>query len=94
MPGRITDEVRKLAIGQKIRTLRESQGLSLGQLAERTRMPEVLLSQIESDVIAPTVAALVNIAGVLGATVDSFFQDAPFTENVAVSYTHLTLPTN
>ncbi len=47
-------------------------------------MPEVLLSRIETEEIAPTVAALVNIASALGTTVDTFFQDRPFTDRVEV----------
>ncbi|MDP8254206.1 MAG: XRE family transcriptional regulator [Candidatus Alcyoniella australis] len=84
MPEKIKEEVRRLAIGRKIRTLRTKQGLSIEQVSERTSMPVVLLSQMESDVIAPTVAALVNIAKALGTTVDTFFQDAPFTDAIEV----------
>lgn len=84
MSKHIADEVSKLAIGTKIRTLRERRGLSLAQLAERTSMPEVVLSRIEKEEIAPTVAALVNVAAALETTVDTFFQDRPFTEHVEV----------
>lgn len=84
MSKRIAEEVSKLAIGKKIRTLRERRGLSLAQVAERTSMPEVLLARIEQDEIAPTVAALVNVAGALDTTVDTFFQDKPFTDRIEV----------
>ena len=84
MPKHIAEQVSKLAIGTKIRTLRERRGLSLAQVAKRTSMPEVVLSRIEKEEIAPTVAALVNVAAALDTTVDTFFQDRPFTEQLEV----------
>lgn len=78
-------ELRKLALGSKIRTLRERQRLTLEQVSTATQIPAVVLSQIEDDVISPTVAALVRLSGALATTVDALLQDAPFSDRVEVT---------
>lgn len=68
-------ELKDLGIGRKIRALREQKYISLADMAKNTGIQEVLLSQIEADVVAPTVATLLNIAKMLGVGIDFFFTD-------------------
>lgn len=84
MTEQIAEQVRRLAIGRKIRTLRERKGMGVAAVAEKTRMPEVLLSRIERDEVAPTVANLINIASALDTSVDVFFQEDSFQQKVEV----------
>jgi len=39
----------KVSVGESVRTIRELQGLSQNQLAERTGIPQATLSAIEND---------------------------------------------
>lgn len=68
-----SEELKRLGIGEKIKTLREEKQLSLDDLAEKVDLKPTLLSQIEADVVPPTLATLLNIAKVLGVSVDHFF---------------------
>ena len=68
-----SEELKRLGIGKKIKTLREQKQLSLEELAETVTLKPTLLSQIESDVVPPTLATLLNIAKVLKVSVDHFF---------------------
>ena len=67
------EELQKLGIGKKIRALRVEKGLSIKDLAEKSGVQEVLLSQIEGEVVAPTVAGILNISKVLEVSLDYFF---------------------
>ena len=68
-----SDELKRLGIGKKIKTLREQKQLSLKDLATNVQLKPILLSQIESDVVPPTLATLLNIAKALKVNVDHFF---------------------
>ena len=68
-----SEELKRLGIGEEIKTLREEKQLSLDDLAEKVDLKPTLLSQIEADVVPPTLATLLNIAKVLGVSVDHFF---------------------
>jgi transcriptional regulator with XRE-family HTH domain len=84
MSGLFADEIRKLALGMKLRTLRERKGLGLDELARQTDIPAVVLSQIEQEVVSPTVAALVKLAHALDTSIDVLLQNAPFAEHIEV----------
>ena len=77
-------ELKRLAIGRKVRALREEKGLGLSDLAAEAGMQEVLLSQVEADVVAPTVATLINIARILGVGIDYFFTDSPSQQEIEI----------
>lgn len=68
------EELAKLGIGKKINALRERKNISLENLARQVSLTPVLMSQIEQDVVPPTVATLLNIARVLDVGIDHFFQ--------------------
>ena len=60
MVERIDDELKGLKIGEKISSLRKKMGLSVPDLAEESGLSKIVISQIESNTVSPTVAALVK----------------------------------
>lgn len=73
MNNNTLEELKRLGIGKKIRALREEQNMALESLAQQVNVTPTLLSQIESDVVPPTLATLINLARVLDVQVDHFF---------------------
>jgi transcriptional regulator with XRE-family HTH domain len=64
-----------LPIGEKLRTARLKQNMSLRELAEKAEVSASLLSQIENDKANPSVRSLYSIAAALSLPVDYFFPD-------------------
>ncbi len=77
-------ELKELNLGQKIKALRQRQGISLEEMARRTNLSQPLLSQIESEVVAPPVATLLKIARALNVNIGYFFQTEEVEEKKAV----------
>jgi len=71
----VKEELRELNLGQKIKTLRQRKGLSLREMADKTSLSVPLLSQIESEVVAPPVATLLKISKALNVNIGYFFQE-------------------
>jgi transcriptional regulator with XRE-family HTH domain len=71
----VKDELKDLNLGQKIKSLRQRQGLSLPQVAEKASLSEPLMAQIEGEVVAPPVATLLKISRALNVNIGYFFQD-------------------
>lgn len=65
----------ELNVGQRIRSLRERQGLSLRALAERCGLSTTAISQIERGDNSPTVSSLHMLATALGVSITDLFQD-------------------
>ncbi len=63
-------------IGQKVRTLRKLKGLSILQLSELSGVSTGLISQIERDLVVPTVISIWRIAKALDTNIGFFFEDA------------------
>jgi transcriptional regulator with XRE-family HTH domain len=61
------------SLGEKIRSVRESRGRSLRQMAEATGLTQSMLSQVERDLTSPSVASLRKIAEALDTSVATFF---------------------
>lgn len=64
-------------IGGTIRGLRQAQGLSLGELAERSGVSRAMLSEIERELKHPTLRIVIQIAAALGTTVAAIIGEAP-----------------
>ena len=62
-------------IGIEIRKLRNYQGSTLQELADRCGCSKSLLSKIENGRVVPSVATLVKIASSLGVTVSSLLEE-------------------
>ena len=65
----------KNQIGEKIRKLREIRSLSLTALAERSRLSETLIAQLESGEMIPSLSPLIKIARSLGVQLGTFLDD-------------------
>jgi transcriptional regulator with XRE-family HTH domain len=68
---------QELRVGERIRELRESKGLSLQDMANRTGYSSALLSQVENHFISPPLGGLIKIAKALEVKVGTFFGDEP-----------------
>ena len=72
----------EVKVGEKIKTLRESRGYSLKDLADRTGFSTAFISQIENHLISPPLGALIKVAHGLGFEIGKFFDQSatsPFT---------------
>jgi len=63
-------------VGPRIRTIRESHGLSLRALAERCSLSVNAISLIERGENSPTVSSLHTLATALGVGITDFFEDS------------------
>jgi len=62
-------------IGDKIKKLRNKQGLTQDELARKADLPYTTLTKIESNVITkPTIQTVMKIANGLGITIDSLMK--------------------
>ena len=66
-------EVMTLNVGQRIRTIRERQGLSLRAVAERCGLSLNAISLIERGENSPTVSSLHHLATALNVPITRFF---------------------
>ncbi len=75
-------ENKDVKVGEKIREIRESLGLSLQDLADKTGFSTALLSQVENHLISPPLGMIINISRSLGIEIGTLFNQsgtAPFT---------------
>ncbi|HEX4334333.1 MAG TPA: helix-turn-helix transcriptional regulator [Polyangiaceae bacterium] len=75
MPRREEADPRALAIGQRIRQLREDAGLNKEQLAFEADFSKGHLSSLERGLVMPTVGSLERLADVLGVLVIDLIND-------------------
>jgi transcriptional regulator with XRE-family HTH domain len=68
------DAIPELNVGQRIRSLRERQGLTLRALAKRCGLSITAISQIERGENSPTVSSLHMLAAALGVSIIDLFQ--------------------
>jgi transcriptional regulator with XRE-family HTH domain len=66
-----------MAIGDRLKALREERGLRQNHLAEKCGLTPSLISQIESNKLTPSVNTLGRIAGALGIPVGQLFDQSP-----------------
>ena len=69
-------------VGEKIKSFRESMGLSLADMAEKTGFSTAFLSQLENHLISPPLGAIMKIARCLDIETGKLFDQkgkAPFT---------------
>jgi transcriptional regulator with XRE-family HTH domain len=62
-------------LGSKIRELRQKNGMTLNELAEKTQFTASYLSQIERELIDPSLSSLRKISNAFGVTVYYFLAD-------------------
>jgi len=78
------NEYIKEQIGQKIRDLRNSNGLTQQELADRTELTKGFISQLENGQVSPSVVTLLDLIECLGTTPTEFFKQE---ENTQVVFT-------
>jgi len=66
---------KQYRFGSKIRLIRERKNLTLKDVAQRARVSESLISQIERDKVSPSIDTLMAIADVLELDVEYLFRD-------------------
>ncbi|HAQ39698.1 MAG TPA: XRE family transcriptional regulator [Clostridiales bacterium] len=64
-----------MELGDKIRSLRLKQKISIEQLSAKTGLSKGLISQIERDITGPSVASLWKISKALNVTMNYFFDE-------------------
>jgi transcriptional regulator with XRE-family HTH domain len=67
-------------LGQKVRSLRESRGLTLRGLAREAGLSPSLVSQVELDKSSPSIGTLRRIAAALDVPVATFFVGGPLSD--------------
>ena len=63
-------------LGARIRHLRQAEGMTLRDLAERAGVTESFLSQVERGLASPSISTLRRIAASLGESIGSLFEEA------------------
>ncbi len=71
----------RIDLGLRLKELRVKRGISQTELAKLVGVTPSTISQVESNLIYPSLPALVKMAEVLSVGVSSFFQDAAETKN-------------
>lgn len=61
-------------IGSRLKELRKNKGMSIAELAERSSVSTGLISQIERDLVVPSVVNLYRIAQALDSDINYFFE--------------------
>lgn len=75
--GREGCSIENFEIGSRLRALRKKQGLSIAALAELSGVSTGLISQIEREMVVPTVVSIYRIAQALGTDIGYFFPAPP-----------------
>lgn len=75
----MTDETQK-QIGDRLRKIRKSKGLTINYVAKETGFTSSFISQLERGLTKASVAALQKITKSLGVTLSVFFQEDTLTE--------------
>jgi transcriptional regulator with XRE-family HTH domain len=82
---RIMEEKRdseEIAVGKRIKAVRERKGLSLKELADLTGFSTALLSQVENHLVSPSLGTMIKLANALAVRVGDFLGETmgePFT---------------
>ncbi len=69
-------ETANRLIGQKIRQLRKTNGLTQQELADRAELTKGFISQLESGQVSPSIITLFDLIECLGTTPSAFFKEA------------------
>jgi transcriptional regulator with XRE-family HTH domain len=67
--------LEKLNLGGRIKDLRKQKAMTLKELAERTGVSPAMLSQVENNIVSPSISTLWNFAEALGLKIGAFFQE-------------------
>jgi len=73
-----------MSLGKKIQKLRKEKKLTLRQLSKESGCSLGFLSQVERDLVSPTIASLRKISDALGVNVIHFFDDSISSQRIVV----------
>ena len=71
----MTDRIKDMKVGEKTKDIREDKGWSLENLAIRTGLTSSEISQIENQMVSPSLGTLIKLAGALGVSLSHFFTE-------------------
>ncbi|HOX27659.1 MAG TPA: cupin domain-containing protein [bacterium] len=71
----VTGDGDEVAVGEKIKRLREKKGMSLQEFARTSGFSSALLSQIENHMVSPPLGTLIKLSRALDVEIGSFFED-------------------
>ena len=74
----------ELLIGGKLKQLRTEKKLSIAELSRLSDVSTGLISQIERDLVMPSVASLWRLAQALDTNINEFFQEEPKEEQIII----------
>lgn len=66
---------KQTIVGRKIKNMRETKGLSVDEIAERSGLTPLQISQIEDDEYLPSLGSLIKVARALGVRLGTFLDD-------------------
>ncbi|MCR5481332.1 MAG: cupin domain-containing protein [Clostridia bacterium] len=76
----------ELKIGSKLKDLRKKQGINITQLSERSQVSTGQISQIERDLVVPSVVVLWKIAKALDININYFFDEKREDDRVIIRH--------
>ena len=71
-----------MELGEKIKELRNKQGLTQEELADRAKLSKGFISQLERDMTSPSIATLEDLLQCLGTTLGEFFNEEQEEEQI------------
>ena len=71
-----------MELGEKIKELRNKQGLTQEELADRAELSKGFISQLERDMTSPSIATLEDLLQCLGTTLGEFFMEEQEEEQI------------
>lgn len=71
-------------IGAKLRELRNKKKMSIAELSKQSEVSTGLISQIERDLVVPSVTSLWRLAQVLDTNINFFFEEKPHEDSIII----------
>lgn len=81
--GDAADNSLEAAIGARVRSLRQRQGMRIRELAEHSGVSRAMLSKIENGLAAPSLSTLKSLAEVFSLPVSALFRDSEVRADVS-----------
>ncbi|TLM69336.1 MAG: helix-turn-helix domain-containing protein [Deltaproteobacteria bacterium] len=75
----------KKIVGKKLKAIRLNQGLTIQELAARSRVSSNMISRVERGLTIPSVQILMKLAEVFGKSIDFFVEEVTTTHEVVFS---------
>ena len=71
----MADHIEDIKVGEKIKDIREDKGLTLEDMASLTGLSSSEISQIENQMVSPSLGTLIKLARVLDVSLSHFFTE-------------------